>query len=133
MAICQNLLLVSKALRKAKVSVLAHPESITFHACTLLDVGTRKGCSSKQTKSSMSLNCLYAPCSIQSCCTILLLILFCREAARARKAEEVRQQRVHRARLLKDQQAAMSAHQARLQAANLMRIRYECFLTKPSI
>lgn len=48
----------------------------------------------------------------------------CREAARARKAEEVRQQRLHRAQLLKGQLAAMTAQQARQQAAAAMHVRY---------
>ena len=62
-----------------------------------------------------------------------LLLLLHREAARARKAENIRQQRVHRAHLLKDQLSAMSAHQARLQAAHLFHIRYECFPHQASI
>ena len=50
-------------------------------------------------------------------------MVHCREAARLRKAEEARQRRVHRAELLRDQLTAMSAQQARKQAATAWRIR----------
>ncbi|KAL0023111.1 hypothetical protein WJX77_002676 [Trebouxia sp. C0004] len=48
-----------------------------------------------------------------------------REAVRVQKAGESRQRRLHRARLLKDQQKAMSAHQAALEAERALRIREE--------
>lgn len=55
----------------------------------------------------------------------------CREAARASKAEEVRQQRIRRAGLLRQQQAAMSALQARRQADITARLRSALLLTAP--
>lgn len=46
-----------------------------------------------------------------------------REAVRAQKAEEGRQRRVHRARLLSQQQAAMTAQQSRLEGERASQIR----------
>ena len=58
-------------------------------------------------------------CERQSYCFAAL----CREAARAQKAEESRQRRVYRARLLREQHAAMTAHQAELEADRTLGIR----------
>ncbi len=53
----------------------------------------------------------------------------CREAVRVQKAGESRQRRVHRARLLKDQQKAMTHHQAALEAERALRIRSAVIVT----
>lgn len=46
-----------------------------------------------------------------------------REAVRAEKAEEGRQRRLQRAKLLKEQQAAMTAQQSHLEAERVVQIR----------
>ena len=53
----------------------------------------------------------------------------CREAVRVQKAGESRQRRVHRARLLKEQQKAMTHHQATLEAERTLRIRSASIIT----
>ena len=54
---------------------------------------------------------------------MISFVLLFREAVRAQKAEEGRQRRVQRARLLSQQQAAMTAQQSRLEAERATHIR----------
>ena len=53
----------------------------------------------------------------------------CSEAIRVQKAGESRQRRVHRTRLLKEQQKAMTHHQAALEAERTLRIRSASIIT----